>query len=378
MKHVFIFLFLFVLVFSSRATHNRAGEILYQRIPPFTSVVGSSTVQVYTYSISVIRYTDDGPGIADRCVDTVYFGDGSSGIAPRINGSAGICGCGFFNGTMAIGCGSLIVNTTNYRVKYSVYSITHTYSGPGSYLIHSFDPNRNQGVHNIPNSVNTPFYIESLMIINASLGANSSPVLTNPPIDQGTVGLCFYHNPGAVDADGDSLSYEITTCRGVNGLTVPGYFDPETGSSGSFTINPVTGLLSWCNPQFIDEYNIAIIVKEWRKNSGGLYQMIGYVLRDMQVLVEYRFVGIKENQLLNNLKVYPNPFHEKLEIDLGDQTVNKVESWIYTNDGKLIFKAQNENVGGKLSFSVNSMEPGIYLLRIKTDSGVLYKKIVKE
>lgn len=373
MKHLFIFSFLFVFIFSSKATHNRAGEIVYQRIAPFTNVVGTVTTQVYTYSISLIRYTDDGPGIADRCVDTIYFGDGNRGVATRINGGTGTCGCG-----TSVGCGSLIVNTPSYKVKYNVYSITHTYPGAGSYLIYSLDPNRNQGVHNIPNSVNSPFYVESLMIINSSLGANSSPVLTNPPIDQGTVGICFYHNPGAVDADGDSLSYEITTCRGANGQTVAGYFNPETGTGGSFTINPVTGLLSWCNPQFIDEYNIAIIIKEWRKNSGGIYQMIGYVLRDMQVLVKYGVVGIKENQLLNNSNVYPNPFYDKLEINLGDQTLHKVESTIYTNDGTLVFKILNETVNEKLNLSPSPMEPGVYLLRIKTDNQTLYKKIVKE
>src|SRR5690606_34296735 len=45
------------------------------------------------------------------------------------------------------------------------------------------------------------------------------------------------------------------------------------------------GLLSWCKPQFTEEYNIAFIVREWRKNTSGDYKMIGYVLRDMQVIV---------------------------------------------------------------------------------------------
>src|SRR4051812_37836190 len=92
-----LFVLLFFLCFTyANATHNRAGEITYKRIAPFTAVVGGVTVQVYTYSITVIKYTDDGPTIADRCVDTVFFGDGSRGIAPRINGATG-CGCGNLN-----------------------------------------------------------------------------------------------------------------------------------------------------------------------------------------------------------------------------------------------------------------------------------------
>jgi gliding motility-associated-like protein len=286
--HTLFFAFCFIFFAQVKATHNRAGEITYKRIQPFTKVVGGVTVQVYTYSITIITYTDDGPGIADRCVDTVLFGDGDRGIAPRINGPTNCANnnsCGFLNGK-AVTCGSLIINDQNYKVKQNIYTIIHTYPGAGSYLIRTFDPNRNQGVRNIPNSVNLPFYIESLLIINSLTGANSSPIFAFPPVDRACVGVCFEHNPGAFDPDGDSLSYEISTSRGVNGQTVLGYFFPNAETPGAtYGINAQTGLLKWCTPQFIDEYNIAFIVKEWRKNTSGNYQLIGYVLRDMQVIV---------------------------------------------------------------------------------------------
>ena len=288
--HTLFLVLCFFLFIQVKATHNRAGEITYKRIEPFTKVVGGITVQVYTYSITLIKYTDDGPNIADRCVDSVFFGDGKMGIAPRINGPTN-CGtnnpngCGFLN-NQAVTCGSIIINEGGYRVKQNIYTIVHTYPAAGSYLIRSFDPNRNGGVRNIPNSINLPFYIESLLIINSFTGANSSPIFAFQPIDRACRGVCFEHNPGAFDPDGDSLSYEITTSRGENGQSIVGYFYPETGSGGSFGIHPVTGLLKWCTPQFTSEYNIAFFVKEWRKNTSGVYQMIGYVLRDMQVIVK--------------------------------------------------------------------------------------------
>jgi hypothetical protein len=369
MKSIFTIALLFI-VFLTKATHNRAGEILYKRIPPYTQVVGSTTVDVYTYSITVIKYTNDGATIGDRCVDTVYFGDGQKGIAPRINGLYS-CNCG-----STIACGELIVNTSNYKVKKNIYSVTHTYPGPGSFTIRSFDPNRNQGVHNIPNSVNQPFYIESLVIINSFIGANSSPELTNPPIDQATVGVCFYHNPGAVDAEGDSLSYEITTCRDYTGQTVSGYFFPETGFAGTYSINPVTGILSWCNPQLLEEYNIAILIKEWRKNTSGVYQLIGYVLRDMQVLVKYGVVGISTENLSTNFSVYPNPFNDYLEMDLANSS-GHVEAVIYSADGKKVF-SKNVEINGKLKLNIGQLERGLYLLQVNTDKGTDFKKLVKE
>ncbi len=262
------------------ATHNRAGEILYKRIPPLTQVVGGVIVPVFNYSITIYTYTDHGPNVADRCADTVLFGDGTRGIAPRINDGVANCGQG------CIHCGQIMISDPNFTVKLNTYTITHTYSGAGSYLIRMLDPNRNAGVHNIPNSDQQPFYLESLLIINNFSGANSSPEFHNPPTDRACVGKCFYHDPAAYDVDGDSLSFEITDSRGQNGQTVPGYFPPETGNGGVYSINAVTGKLTWCKPQFRDEYNIAFIVKEWRKNTSGVYQMIGYVLRDMQVIVD--------------------------------------------------------------------------------------------
>lgn len=278
MKKIFLS-FLLLLSIHALATHNRAGEILYKRIQPFTQIVGGEEVPLYRYLITIIKYTNDDNvnQVADRCVDTVYFGDGSVGIAPRINGTSG-CGQGCPR------CGEIILPDVGFRVKLNTFTITHTYSGAGNYTISSLDPNRNAGVHNMNNSDAQLFYIESFLSIDNYTGANSSPEFKNRPTDRACVYQCFYHNPGAFDIDGDSLSFEITTSRGQGGATVPGYFYPSQ-EGGTYSINPVTGDMAWCTPMFVDEYNLAFIVKEWRKGTDGKYRMIGYVLRDMQVIV---------------------------------------------------------------------------------------------
>ena len=137
----------------------------------------------------------------------------------------------------------------------------------------------------LTNSVNVPFYVESLLIINSFSGANSSPVFDFTPIDRGCVRECFEHNPGAFDPDDDSLSYELTDSKGEFGNPIKGYVRPDPGPGGTYTIHPRTGLLTWCSPQESGEYNLAFIVKEWRKNTSGKYILIGYVMRDMQVII---------------------------------------------------------------------------------------------
>jgi gliding motility-associated-like protein len=269
---------------TGHATHNRAGEIVYQRIEPFSKKVGDQVVPVYHYLITVIKYTDhdNDLSVMDRCVDTVDFGDGESGVAIRINKGVQNCAC-LDASIPAMGCGSVISSQASHVVKLNIYTVDHYYPGPGTYYIRSFDRNRNADVINIPNSVNVPFYIESLLIINSFSGANSSPRFTFKPVDKACVGQCFEHNPGAFDPDlQDSLSFALSVPRGEGGLPVPGYSYPP----GDYSIDEHTGELRWCSPPKAGEYNLAFIVYEWRKNTNNEYQLTGYVLRDMQVIVE--------------------------------------------------------------------------------------------
>lgn len=280
MRALFTIAGLFLIFNSAFATHNRAGEIYYKRIAPFSKVLMGNVVPVYIYSITLIKYTDDGPNIADRCVDTVYFGDGNRAVVYRENGFN--CNKCNFQAT----CGEIISSAQGYVVKKNVYSVIHEYSNTGTYYIRNFDRNRNEGVLNVPNSVQQPFYVEAMLVINFFTGANSSPVFGYPPIDRGCVGYCFEHNPGAYDPDKkDSLSYELTTVRGLNGQTIPGYTFPYAGAPGTFSIDPLNGKLSWCTPAYQGEYNVAFKVLEWRKNTSGQYELVGYVMRDMQIII---------------------------------------------------------------------------------------------
>ena len=79
-----------------------------------------------------------------------------------------------------------------------------------------------------------PFYIQSCLTISPFTGDNTSPILLNPPIDLACVGEIFEHNPGAWDEDGDSLSYELVTCLGLDGLPIDGYNLPN-----GVTIDPL-------------------------------------------------------------------------------------------------------------------------------------------
>lgn len=242
MKQFYLFVLLTFFSVYVYATHERAGEIVYEHVGGLT------------YKITLITYTYS-PSPADRDELEVLWGDGTSNMLKR---------------TSKINMGN--------EVQKNVYIGTHTYPAMGSYIISMEDPNRNQGIINVPNSVDIPFYIESELIINPFFNYNNSPVLENPPIDIGCVGKPFYHNPGAVDLDGDSLVYSLVKCRGYNGQDIPGYTMPS--ASNSIGINAKTGDFYWDSPILQGEYNIAILIEEYRYGV-----KVGSVVRDMQIII---------------------------------------------------------------------------------------------
>ena len=240
-KILFLLLFL-IFAFKANATHQRAAQITYKHLS------GN------TYKITVTMFTrTSSPADDTRDYMPIKWGDNTQEEIPRI-----------------------IFQDLGSDITLNVYTGTHTFPGTGTYIISVEDPNRNNGVINIPNSVNVPMYIESLLVINPFLGPNNSVLLTNAPIDVGCVNKIFVHNPAAYDPDGDSLSYKLVICKGQNGQDIPGYTFPM--ASEYFKLDSVTGDLLWKNPILQGEYNVAFVVEEWRQGV-----KIGYVRRDMQI-----------------------------------------------------------------------------------------------
>ncbi|MCE3280753.1 MAG: hypothetical protein K0S44_2944, partial [Bacteroidetes bacterium] len=261
MKRILLIFIIFLAgIFDAYATHIRAGEIIYRWISG------------YTYEITAITYSNTLNTTTDDCEIKIHFGDGDTAIVPRSNGPVGSCSPGRMG----------VMFTSVANTKYNEYKTVHTYSGPGIYLISSLIQNRNAGICNIPSSVYTPVAFQTDLIINPFLTPNSSPVLLNPPIDQACVGQCFEHNPGAYDSDGDSLYYRLDTClRGV-GTNVSGWTYPPIMSANS--IDHRSGDLVWCVPTSICQYNIVIVIEEWKLllTTQKRYY-VGSILRDMQI-----------------------------------------------------------------------------------------------
>lgn len=242
------------------ATHNRAGEITYRHMGGFT----------YEAVITTCTKTSV---IADREFLEISWGDGIIDTLQRES----------------------ITPVQALDAQINVYRGTHTYTGPGQYMMQMMDPNRNEGVQNIVSSVEEMFAIQSLLVIHPIAGHNNSVQLLNPAKDDACLYKIWQHNPSAFDPDGDLLKFSLITNLGrdldENGIADPivGYQRPDIRTpdpTDLFWIDEDTGTVTWDVVQMpVGEYNIAILIEEFRNINGTLFKM-GHVIRDMQILVK--------------------------------------------------------------------------------------------
>ncbi len=252
MKRYSLLILLLAVLNNLSATHNRSGEITYVQLDPLT------------IRVTVTTYTKTSSSSADRDSLELFWGDGTSEFIQRTKEVA-----------------------LPDDIKINTYQADHTYPGRASYTIYFEDPNRIANILNVnwPKSVDVPFFLSTTLTLldNQFQGLNSSAVLLQPPIDFACVGEVFIHNPNAYDPDGDSLAFELTSPLMSENEVVDNYVYPDQilpGANNQIDLDPLTGSFTWNAPQRQGEYNIAILIKEYRQ---GL--LINTIIRDMQILV---------------------------------------------------------------------------------------------
>jgi gliding motility-associated-like protein len=235
------------------ATHNRFGDITYE--------YAGTTNAPQRYKVT-IRTCTKSSSPADRPFLEMQWGDGTIDSLPR---------------------DQIIIMGVD--VQQNIYVGFHNYPGPGSYEMTVFDANRNQGIINIPGSVNEPLCIQTKLVISPFLTPNNSVVLEECPCPEfACVGVEYCYSPSAHDIDGDSLSYELIACKGDECDPIGGYEFPNA-FGGVLNLDQITGTLCWDSPVISGEYNIAIKIHEWREMPSGSFVEMGWVIRDMQITV---------------------------------------------------------------------------------------------
>ncbi|WP_020571180.1 gliding motility-associated C-terminal domain-containing protein [Neolewinella persica] len=256
MRFFYLLFLLLALPTMLLATHNRAGEIIVRSDGDCSDINNQLSA-----CATIITYTETVQTDVDREELILRWGDGTSDTIRRSRE--------IFN----------IVD----GIKRNEYEACHQYPGFGRYFLSFQDQNRVANIVNIDGggSVNIPFSVYTVYTLTNPLlnGCNSSPQLTQVPIENACIGSVWTHNPGAFDVDGDSLAFEFTVPQRAPRAPIANYVRPGLGNS-SLTINETTGQITWDAPAISGEYTLAFLVKSFRNGIP-----LDTLVRDMQIFV---------------------------------------------------------------------------------------------
>lgn len=120
--------------------------------------------------------------------------------------------------------------------------------------------------------------------LDNSVGSNSSPIYTTIPTPFFCINVPANNNPGAVDANGDLLSYNLVPgITGTSGTVVynTGYSatSPLAVSTGSFSFSSTTGQLGF-TPNLVQRSLVVFRVDEYRGST-----LVGTSMREMTFVV---------------------------------------------------------------------------------------------
>ena len=263
-----------------------------------------------TYRVTLIAYGDCGSADSSTAFSTlpycapkicVYDGNTSVGqislaiIPDSTREITPVCAADSAN-TQCHDLGSTIPGIKKY-VYTGVYTLPHTsvhwrflftgYMGPTVGGVTPAGAGRNASITNIPSGS----VISLVDTLNNTVYHNSSPILTIVPTPFFCLNNADNYNPGAVDPDGDSLSFFLVP--GVDGGTGSGcttsgsttYIFPYTATAplgtvpGSFAFDQLTGQISF-TPNILQRSLVVYNIEEYRNDT-----LMGTSQREMTFLV---------------------------------------------------------------------------------------------
>lgn len=269
------------------ATHLRGGWISVTQLSPSSN----------TCKITVTVFTDTQSGVFfGGSQDFLHFGDGEYILVPETTNSS-IPGLGIEFGM-------------------ATFSVIHAYSAAGRYIVSYQEPNRNEGVINMDNSVLTTFYTETIIYLDPLFGISQTPELLVPPIFEAKSGEIFSMSVGASVDEDYILTYDIAVPKRDRDTPVINYRLPE-----NFAINPFNGLITWdtkfLEQYYIGEFSFAVHIHLSKEIDGSFYTLSTTVL-DFQIIVtdELPDGGLSDNiDTDENGRVYiPNDETKQIKI----------------------------------------------------------------
>lgn len=328
--HTILSMFLLLGVsFSSKATHTAGGELIYDLVPGTTNTYlftfkfyracayqptpggGWSTSSTEPASFTMCYYNTCTNSPLTVTLNKVVGNIGTNPPVP--NGSVMGNGCD----SIVTTCTTLSATTPGFEEWWYQGTVTLN-STCNFWKFYVYLCCRNNGLLNIGtpagNSGAEEIYVETTFD-NTTNNLNNSPrftytgLPTSIPIPYICINSPYFHNGSGIDPDGDSLYYETIIPRshgacntaaptfilspGYNTLNVAGN---PMGVNNTYNLNTSNGTFTM-TPNQLGQWVISQKISEYRNG-----QLIGSVMRDMQVVVD-NCVPLNASSLLDSLSL---------------------------------------------------------------------------
>ena len=178
----------------------------------------------------------------------------------------------------------LLVPSFPYGVETGIYTADTTFA-PGKYRLVSNTCCRNGAILNTTTPLNESIVLYTDLTVTTA--GNSTPDFLAMPIAHFQVNTPATYNPLPFDPDGDSISWALNvpfgnytgTATGPVLSSVVGFTTPVSAPGGPFTMNPVTGEITW-TPSNTGNYVQSFKITEYKSGVES-----GTIIRDMQYVV---------------------------------------------------------------------------------------------
>ena len=266
-KVILILSFLYVFIPSAFSTHLMGGEIIAQH----------NGGNDYIILLTIYR---DTIGVPVDSSQVLYISDANGNLITSINcpldSMANHPIYGFPQGNL--------LPFYPYGIEIYFYSTIITFPGSNNaeYIISWDNCCRNGAIQNLPNPLSNDMHLFTTITLDAA-SSNSTPYFMVKPVIFLPVNTPWQYNPLPFDPDGDSLHWSLGVPHESNGTAfgspITGYTDPPSDPSNVFSINPVTGTISW-TATTLGNWVYTVVCEEYRNGI-----KIGEIRRDMQFIV---------------------------------------------------------------------------------------------
>ena len=335
------FLLLLICLNSIHASHIRGGYIRVERL---------STTNL-SFEFTFIGYRDTDTGIA--------FGSGDFD---------------FGDGTVISENFSVLETQISENIVRAEFSLSHTYQTPNRYIVSYSENNRNGGITNMENSLNTPFYVETEI---STPHTNSSPSLSLPSF-VGYVEYAYVSKLFASDKENNQLLFSEAIPQQGRGNFVANYVLPNSSNfyqdarfgnqyksdSAIFFIDSKSGNIIWDAPgdilnlsglecpegyQQCSEYSIALNIYEYDSYSNIFLS---------RTLVDYQIQIVPQYYESN----YP-----KIKIKNEEHCINEDDFFEFSIDFDQNFYFKISPIGGVNTINGSYFSDSVYRVNGESD-----------